>query len=384
MNFQLTDEQRLLKQTVREIAQKEIKPRAAAVEASGEFPWENMRALARAGIVGLTIPVAYEGQGGTLFDAVLAMEEVAQACYITSMALLGEIGVQSQVIAHYATEAQKERILPRVARGEWMLAICMTEPDHGSDVANLRTNAVRDGDHYVVSGRKMLISRADVAEVFVTYTRFDGVPGHKGVGAILIDRGTPGLVVTERYATLGGEYLFGVAFENCRVPADHVLVREDGFKTMMSAFNGQRCLNATITLGQAQAAFDEALRYVQERKQFGQPLGSFQGLQWMLADMAIDLDAARLLIYRAAANAVGGFPSVVEAAMAKTFANEMAIRVTNQALQLFGGYGYLKAFPVERYLRGARFGAVGGGTPQIQRNLIAARLLGRRAAVRGE
>ncbi|MBI4504748.1 MAG: acyl-CoA dehydrogenase family protein [Chloroflexi bacterium] len=384
MNFQLTEEQRLLKQTVRDIAQKEIKPRAAEVEASGEFPWANMRALARAGVVGLTIPVEFEGQGGTLFDAVLALDEVAQACYVTAMALLGEIGVQSQVIAHYASPAQKERILPRVARGEWMLAICMTEPDHGSDVGSLRTNAVRDGDHYVVSGRKMLISRADVAEVFVTYTRFDGVPGHKGVGAMLIDRGTPGLEVTERYATLGGEYLFGVAFEGCRVPADHVLVKEDGFKKMMSAFNGQRCLNAAITLGQAQAAFDEALRYAQDRKQFGQPIASFQGLQWMLADMAIELDAARLLIYRAAANATSGFPSVVEAAMAKTFSNEMAIRVTNQALQIFGGYGYLKAFPVERYLRGARFGAVGGGTPQIQRNLIAARLLGRRSAVRGE
>lgn len=384
MNFQLTEEQRLLKQTVREIAQKEIKPHAAEVEASGAFPWANMRALARAGVVGLTIPVEYEGQGGTLFDAVLAIDEVAQACYVTAMALLGEIGVQSQVIAHYASPAQKERILPRVARGEWMLAICMTEPDHGSDVGSLRTNAVRDGDHYVVSGRKMLISRADVAEVFVTYTRFDGIPGHKGVGAMLIDRGTPGLEVTERYATLGGEYLFGVAFEGCRVPADHVLVKEDGFKKMMSAFNGQRCLNAAITLGQAQAAFDEALRYAQDHKQFGQPIASFQGLQWMLADMAIELDAARLLIYRAAANATSGFPSVVEAAMAKTFSNEMAIRVTNQALQIFGGYGYLKAFPVERYLRGARFGAVGGGTPQIQRNLIAARLLGRRSAVRGE
>lgn len=384
MNFQLSDEQRLLKQTAREIAQKEIRPRAAEVEASGEFPWDGMRALARAGIVGLTIPEEYEGQGGTLFDAVLAMEEVAQACYITSMALLGEIGVQSQVIAHYAVPAQRQRILPRVARGEWMLAICMTEPEHGSDVGNLRTNAVQDGDHYVVTGRKILISRADVAEIFVVYTRFDGVPGHRGIGAVLMDRGTPGLHVTERYATLGGEYLFAMAFEGCRVPSDQVLVREDGFKRMMNAFNGQRCLNATIVLGQAQGAFDEAVRYAQERRQFGQPIASFQGIQWMLADMAIELDAARLLIYRAAANAADGFPNVVEAAMAKTFSNEMAIRVTNQALQIFGGYGYLKEFPVERYLRGARFGAVGGGTPQIQRNLIAARLLGRRSATRAE
>jgi alkylation response protein AidB-like acyl-CoA dehydrogenase len=313
-------------------------------------------------------------------EAVLAIEEVARACYQTAMAVLGELGVQTQAIVHYGTEAQKRRYLPAVARGELMCAICMTEPDAGSDVGAITTRAVEDGDGgYVVNGAKVLISRADVAGVFVTYVRFGEVPGSRGVGAVLIERDTPGLEIGPGEETLGGEQLFSVFFRDLRLPGDAVLVREQGFKKMMRAFNGQRCLNAAISLGQAQGAFDEALEYVQGRQQFGRRLAEFQGLRWMLADMAIELDAARLLVYRAATNAGSDLPSPVEAAMAKTFANEMAVRVSNQALQLFGGHGYLKSMPVERYVRGARFGALGGGTPQIQRNIIADALVGRPA-----
>jgi alkylation response protein AidB-like acyl-CoA dehydrogenase len=253
----------------------------------------------------------------------------------------------------------------------------MTEPDAGSDVGALQTRAVAIGDSYVINGSKVLISRADVAQVFLTYVRFDDIPGTRGVGAVLVDRDAPGLRIGTGDETLGGELLYPVYFDDCRISSDGVLVKEQGFKKMMTAFNGQRCLNAAITLGQAQGAFDEALRYAKQRKQFGRSIGEFQGIQWMLADMAIELDAARLLVYRAASNAGNGLPSAIEASMAKTFANEMAIRVTNQALQIFGGHGYLKSMPVERYLRGARFGAVGGGTPQIQRDIIADELLGR-------
>ena len=378
MDFRLTEDQQALQALVREVSQKELKPLAPRWDETHEFPWASIRKLAEVGVMGLTIPEEYGGLGGSWMEATLAIEEIARACYQTAMAVLGEFGVQSQAIVHYGTPEQQRRYLPGVAEGTTILAICMTEPEAGSDAGAIRTRAVEDGDGYRVQGNKVLISRADVADVFLTYVRFGDVPGSKGVGAVLIDKGTPGLVVDAGEETLGGERLFSVFFDDCRIPAENVLVKEDGFKKMMSAFNGQRCLNAAITLGQAQGAFDEALAYARERKQFGRPIGEFQGIQWMLADMAIELDAARLLIYRAASNAGRGLPNQVEAAMAKTFANEMAIRITNQALQLFGGHGYLKSMPVERYLRGARFGAVGGGTPQIQRNIIGRHLIGRR------
>jgi alkylation response protein AidB-like acyl-CoA dehydrogenase len=378
MDFQLSAEQRGLQQVVRGIAQKELKPLATRWDRTHEFPWDSIRILASAGVLGLTIPEQYGGAGASWFEAVLAIEEVARACYQTAMAVLGELGVQTQVIVHYGTDSQKERYLPPIARGELICAICMTEPDAGSDVGALQTRAEAIDGGYVLNGSKILISRADVAGVFVTFVRFGDVPGSRGIGAVLVDGDTPGLEIGPGDETLGGEQLYPVYFHDVRVSEEAVLVREHGFRKLMSAFNGQRCLNATISLGQAQGAFDEAVSYVQTREQFGQRLADFQGIQWLLADMAIDLDAARLLIYRAAANAGAGLPDQVEAAKAKAFANEAAIRVSNQAMQLFGGHGYLKSMPVERYVRGARFGALAGGTPQIQRNIIANALVGRK------
>src|SRR5579859_2812258 len=381
MDFHLTPEQRELQQVVRTVARKELKPLASRWDRSHDFPWDSIRTLTRIGVLGLTIPRAYGGVGGSWFEAVLAIEEIASACYQTAMAVLGELGVQTQAIVHFGSPAHKERYLPAVARGELICAICMTEPDVGSDLGSIQTRAVADGDGYVINGGKVLISRADVAGVFLTFVRFGDESGTRGVGAVLVDRDTPGLEIGPGEETLGGEHLFAVYFRDARVAADAVLVKEQGFKTLMSAFNGQRCLNAAISLGQARGAFEEALAYVDQRQQFGQRLADFQGIQWMLADMAIELDAARLLIYRAAANAGAGLPDVAEAAMAKTFANEVAIRVSNQAMQLFGGHGYLRSMPVERYVRGARFGALAGGTPQIQRNLIARSLLARQRRI---
>jgi alkylation response protein AidB-like acyl-CoA dehydrogenase len=378
MDFQLSPQQRDLQDLVRSVSQKELKPLATRWDRSHEFPWDSMKILAQIGVLGLTVPQAYGGLGASWFEAVLAIEEIARACYQTAMAALGELGVQTQAIVHYGSEAHKRRYLPAIARGELICAICMTEPDAGSDVGAIVTRAVEDADGYVVNGGKVLISRADVAGVFLTFVRFDTAPGSRGVGAVLIDRDTPGLEIGPGEETLGGELLFPVYYRDVRVPNEAVLVKEQGFRKLMTAFNGQRCLNAAISLGQAQGAFDEALSYVDKRKQFGQRLADFQGIQWLLADMAIELDAARLLIYRAASNAGAGLPDPIEAAKAKAFANEVAIRVSNQAMQLFGGHGYLKSMPVERYVRGARFGALAGGTPQIQRNIIAESLVGRR------
>ena len=377
MNFELTPEQRDLQLLVRSVARNELLPLAQRWDRSHEFPWQSMHVLARAGVLGLTIPERYGGVGASWFEAVLAIEEIARACYQTAMAALGELGVQTQAIVHYGTEAHKKRYLPAVGRGELVCAICMTEPDAGSDIGAIQTRADPVSDGYVLNGSKVLISRADVAGVFLTFVRFGDVPGSRGVGAVLIDRDTVGLEIGPGEETLGGELLFPVYFRDVRLAHEAVLVKERGFAKLMSAFNGQRCLNAAISLGQAQGAFDLALKYVQEREQFGQRLGDFQGIQWMLADMAIELDAARLLIYRAASNAGAGLPDQVEAAKAKAFANETAIRVSNQAMQLFGGHGYLKSMGIERYVRGARFGALAGGTPQIQRNIIARSLVAR-------
>lgn len=371
----LLEEQQMLIKTVREITENEFKPRASELTESGEFPFENMKILGELGLLGISIPEEYGGSEGSIMDAVLILEEISKGCYITAMAVLGEIGVQSKAIVAYGSEAIKQRYLPSIAKGKTILAICITEPNTGSDAANMSTNAVHKGKHYILNGVKTLISRADVADLFLMFTRFEGVPGNKGIGCILIDKGTPGLQVKQGFKTMGGEYLWEVVLDDCIVPEENLLVREDGFKKMMTAFNTQRCLNASICLGLAEGAFSEALNYTKTREQFGKPIADFQGIQWMLADMYVDIEASKTLLYRAAINAGTGFPDKIEASVAKLHTNEMAIRVTNQALQLHGGYGYTKEYPVERMVRGARFGALGGGTSQIQKNLIASQLL---------
>lgn len=375
MNVSFTEEQQLLIQTVRDITEKELKPRSAELTESGEFPFENIKMLGELGVLGISIPEEYGGSDGTVMDAVLVLEEIAKGCYVTAMAVLGEIGVQSKAIAAYGSDLQKNKYLPGIAKGETVLAICITEPDVGSDAASMKTNAVLQGDKFIVNGVKTLISRAEVADLFLLFTRFEGEPGSAGIGCLLVDKGTPGMNVRQGFKTMGGEYLWEVVFEDCEVPKENLLVRQDGFKKLMTAFNTQRCLNASICLGLAKGAFNEALNYTRERKQFNQAIADFQGIRWMLADMYVDIQASEALVYRAAMNAGRGFPDQLEASTAKLHTNEMAIRVTNQALQLHGGYGYTKEYPVERMVRGARFGAIGGGTSQIQKNLIARQLL---------
>lgn len=371
----LSEEQEMLIKTVRGLTEKEFKPRSAELSETGEFPFANIKILGDLGLLGISIPEQYGGSDGTIMDAVLMLEEISKGCYITAMAVLGEIGVQSKAIVAYGTEEQKNKYLPGIAKGEKILAICITEPDVGSDAASMKTNTVQKGDKYVVSGVKTMISRADVADLFLLFTRFEGEPGNRGVGCLLIEKDTPGLHIRQGFKTMGGEFLWEVVLENCEVPMDQILVRDDGFKKLMTAFNTQRCLNPAICLGLAEGAFNEALKYTQEREQFGQTIADFQGIQWMLADMYVDIEASKTLLYRAALNAGKSFPDKLEASTAKLYTNEMAIRVTNQALQLHGGYGYTKEYPVERMVRGARFGAIGGGTSQIQKNVIAKQLL---------
>ena len=378
MQFPLTTEQQAVQAQARALAEQEFRERAARWDEREEYPWDNVKQLVEAGLMGMTVPVVYGGQGRALHDVILAIEQVARVCGVTGRILvdsnLGPVGA----IVHYGTEAQKRKYLPRVVRGD-KPAIAITEPDAGSAASDLTTRAERDGDAWALTGVKRWITGAGVSQTYVVFCRFDAVPGADGIGALIVDGDTPGLTVTRRERAMGmrgipeGE----VRFDRCRVPGENLLLPAGGFGRLMSAYNGQRLGAATVALGLAQGALEAAVRQAGEREQFGRPIGHFQGLRWMIADMALQVEAARQLIYRAGANAGHGLPDMVEAAMAKTVASEMAVRVTNDALQVFGASGYSRDLPLERMVRDARMFPIGGGTVQMLRNVVAGAWLGR-------
>ncbi len=368
----LSDEQRQFVQTVRDLAQSEFRARALKYM-DGTFPWQNLRQLAELGVLGMAVPEEYGGLGLPVLDTALVLEEIAKVCYVTAMAVLGEVGVQTRIIAAYAPEPIKQRILPAVVSGECLLAICMTEPDAGTDVANYRTNVDHVGNQLRLNGVKTLISRAEEAGMFVVFTRIDKKPGREGIGCVLVEKGTPGFSVTGTYHTMGGENLHEIRFEDCELPPEN-LVLEDGFRKLLSAFNTQRCLNPSISLGLAEGALEEAVKYVKERKAFGRAIADFQGIRWKIAEMYREIETARSVLYRACATA-DPFPDPLLAAVAKVTCNETALKVTSEAIQVHGGYGFTDEYPVSRFYRGARYGTLGGGTSETLRDLIGKRVL---------
>jgi len=368
----LSDEQHRFVSTIRELAQSEFRERAPRYM-DGTFPWENMKPLAEMGVLGMAVPEEYGGLGLPVFDTALVLEEIAKTCYVTAMAVLGEVGAQTRIISTYAPEAIKQRILPAVCSGECLLAICMTEPDAGTDVASYKTNTDRIGNKLVLNGVKTLISRAEEAGMFVVFTRVDKKPGREGIGCVLVEKGTPGFTVTGTYHTMGGENLHEIRFDNVELPPEN-LVLEDGFRKLLGAFNTQRCLNPSISLGLAEGALEEAVKYVKDRTAFGRPIGNFQGMRWKIAEMYKDIEVGRSMLYRACASA-DPFPDPLLAAVAKTYCNEMALRVTSEAIQVHGGYGFTDEFAVSRFYRGARYGTLGGGTTETLRDLIGKRVL---------
>jgi alkylation response protein AidB-like acyl-CoA dehydrogenase len=380
MDFQLTEQQRRMIAAVRDLAQSEFKGNAHRYM-DGTFPWENMKKLAEIGVLGMSVPEQYGGLGLPVFDTALVLEEIAKTCYVTAMATLGEAGVQTRVIATYAPDAIRERILPKVVSGDCILAVCMTEPHAGTDVASYRTNATIRGDRVVLNGTKTLISRAKEAGMFVVFTRIDGRPGREGIGCVLLEPDTPGFEVTGTYHTMGGENLHEVQFNGCELPLDNLVIREDGFRKLLTAFNTQRCLNPSISLGLAEGAFDEARNYVRDRTVFGKAIGDFQGIRWKLAEMYREIEVARSILYRACMTA-NPFPDPFMAAVAKITCNEMSNRVTSEAIQLHGGFGFTDEFAVSRLYRGARYGSLGGGTTETLRDLIGKRIM--KAAETGE
>ena len=373
MDFSISEEQRAFVDTVRKACQKDFKARAIKY-LDGTWPAENMKQLADLGVLGMAVPQEYGGSGLGILDTVLVLEEIGKVCYVTAMAALGEVGVQTRVISTYAPEPIKKRILPRVAGGEAFLAICMTEPNAGTDVPSYTTNTEIKGNHVVVNGTKTLISRADIAEMFVVFTRVNKVPGAKGIGCVLVPGGAKGMTVKSSFHTMGGEYLSEVVFDNVELPLENLVLKEDGMKKLLSAFNTQRCLNPAICLGLAEGALEEAVRYMRDRSAFGKKIGDFQGMRWKAADMYIQIEAARGLLYRAAVSG-DRFPDPTLAAMAKIYCNEMSIRVTSEAIQVHGGYGFTDEFPVSRYFRGTRYGSLGGGTSETLRNLVGKKLV---------
>lgn len=373
MDFHLSEEQRSMVRTVRELTQEMFKPNALKYM-DGTFPWDNIRELAKIGVLGMAVPEEYGGLGLPVLDTALVLEEIAKGCYVTAMAVLGEVGVQCKILDNFAPKHIKEKLLPGVCTGDVILAVCMTEPHAGTDIANYRTNADIAGDKLVLNGVKTLISRVDEAQAFVVFSRVNKQPGREGIGCVLIERGTPGFSCTARYHTMGGENLAEIQFQNCELPLENLIIREDGFRKLLSAFNTQRCLNPSISLGLAEGAFEEAVKYARERAAFGRPIGEFQVIRHKLAEMYRDIEASRSILYRACATA-NPFPDPHMAAIAKITVNEMSLRVTSEAIQVHGGYGFTDEFPVSRFYRGARYGSLGGGTTETLKELVGKKIL---------
>lgn len=381
MDFNLTDEQRMLIETLRTMGEREkYKELAQQIDARAEFPYHLIPKFAELGLLGMTLSPAYGGGGQPGIHAVLAIEELAKYSPMIAAPVFESNVGPVRVVDLFGTEEQKQAIIPGVCRGEVSVSVCMTEPEAGSDLTSLSTHAVEDGDGFILNGRKSFITGGGHASHYMVYTRFGDIKGYKGIGGLIVEHGMPGFSFgkQEDYMGLRGMPSCDLIFEDVKVPKANLVVKPGDFVKLMSTFDIERCGNAAMCLGIAGGALEAARAYAMERHAFGRPICDFQAIQFMIVDMAMKLDAARLLVYRAAAGAGQGLPSIYEASMAKCYANEMVIDVTNTAMQVFGGYGYSKEFPIERMLRDGRAWCVAGGTVQMLRITLASFLFGRR------
>jgi alkylation response protein AidB-like acyl-CoA dehydrogenase len=377
MDFSLPEEQRAIQETARDFAEREFRPHAARWDEECLFPVDALRAAGALGFAGIYVRDDVGGSGLTRLDSALIFEELATGC-VSTAAYLSIHNMAAWMIDRFGDEAQRRRFLPKLASMEHFASYCLTEPGAGSDAAALKTRAVRQGDHYVVDGAKAFISGGGTSDVYVCMLRTGGA-GPKGISCIVVEKGTPGLSFGKKEKKLGwnSQPTAMVLFENCRVPAANRLGEEgDGFKIAMMGLDGGRLNISACSLGGARASLEAAQRYLGERSQFGKKLADFQALQFRLADMATELEAARLMVWRAATSLDGADPeATMHCAMAKRFATDAGFAICNDALQLHGGYGYLKDFPIERYLRDVRVHQILEGTNEIMRVIIARRLL---------
>lgn len=380
MDFELNEEQRMVRDMVHDFAQKEIAPRAALVDKTEEFPAENIRQMAELGLLGLPYPEEYGGGGGDYLSYAIAVEEIARACGSTALIYAAHVSLGCGPIYSFGSKKQKQEWLPRLCTGKGLAAFGLTEPEAGSDAGATRTLAVRDGEEYVLNGSKMWITSGAIADVVTCTAKTDPEAGTRGISCFLVEQGAPGFLPGKNEPKMGlkGSVTSALSLENCRVPAKNLLGAEgEGFKQMLNTLDAGRISIGAMALGLGQAALDEAVRYAKERVQFGQPIAKFQAIQWMIADVATELDAARLMVYRAAARKDAGLRFTREAAMAKLYASEVAERAAFKAIQIHGGYGYSREYPVERIYRDQRLCTIGEGTSEIQRLVIARQVLGK-------
>lgn len=378
IDFQPTEEQRLLQSTVRDYAREKLWPRAPHLDETGEFPWPAWREMGELGLLGMAVPQEYGGAGMSTVDYVLALEEVCWGCASTGVAMSVQNSLVEVPILKFGTEAQKSRYLPGLASGERVGCYCLTEPGSGSDAVAMKATCVKKGDRWILNGVKQFITNGPQADVAVVYATLDPALRSKGVCAFIVEKGFPGYRVgkVEHKMGLKGSSTSEILLEDCEVPEENLLGQEGrGFTVAMATLDGGRIGIATQAVGIARAAFDEALRYSQERKAFDQPIANFQAIQWKLADMATRIDASRLLIHRAARLRDQGENHSVESAMAKVFSSETAVWATNHAVQVHGGYGYIREFAVERLYRDAKICDLYEGTSEIQRLVVATNIL---------
>lgn len=377
LGFWLNEEHRLLRDMIRDFAAKEVAPIAEEVDEHGRFPEETFQKLAKMDLLGLPIPTEYGGAGADTLSYAIVVEELSRACGSTGLSYAAHVSLGTSPIYLFGNEEQKRKYLPPLARGEYLGSWALTEPGAGSDAAGQRTTAVLDGDHYVLNGAKTFITNATHAGSFIIMAMTDKSKGTHGISSFIVERGTPGFSLGKVEKKLGtrGSPTVQLIFDNCRIPKENLIGEEGtGFKQAMKTLDGGRISIAAMALGIAQASLDAALEYSKQREQFGKPIGSFQSLQNYMADMATQIHAARMLVYHAAWLKDNGLPFTQEGAMAKLFASEVSAFCTNKALQIHGGYGYIKEFPVERYLRDAKLTEIGEGTSEVQRMVIARNL----------
>ncbi len=381
MDFQLSDEQRMLQETVREFADRECQPLAALWDREARVPDDGiLEQMVSMGLIGMCLPEAYGGGGQDLLSAILCIEQLARVSPLCAAGVFESNVGPVRVIERFGTEEQRKRFLPLVCQGKMQISVGMTEAEAGSALTDLRTKAEPVAGGWRLNGRKVFCTGGGHSEAYMVYCRFGDTLGAKGIGAIVVEKGTPGFSFgkQEQYMGLRGFPGSDLVFEDCVVPDENLVVAAGGFRSLMECFDIERCGNATMALGIATGALEVARDYALERETFGKPIADRQAIQMLIADMAIRVDAARLLVYRAAVNAGGSVPSVQETSMAKVFANETAKAVTDMAMEVLGGYGYSAEYPVERMLRDSRGWPLAGGTLQMQKIIIAATVLRRR------
>ncbi len=378
MNFTLTKEQELVRQMVRDFAVNEVKPIAAEIDVTERFPMENVKKMGELGMMGIPFPTEFGGAGGDVLSYILAVEELSKVCATTGVILSAHTSLCASLINENGTPEQKEKYLRDLCTGNKIGAFGLTEPGAGTDAAGQQTTAVLDGDNYILNGSKIFITNGGVADTFIVFAMTDKSKGTKGISAFIVEKGFPGFSIGKKEEKLGirASSTTELIFENCVVPKENLIGREGkGFGIAMKTLDGGRIGIAAQALGIAEGALDEAIKYMKERKQFGRPIAAFQGLQWMVAEMSTKIEAARFLVYKAAWLKENKQPYSIDAARAKLYAAEVAMDVTTKAVQMFGGYGYTKEYPVERMMRDAKITEIYEGTSEVQKMVISGSLL---------